>query len=80
MISLFEARFREAMNKYSNLVDELSDSRQGHESVLLSAVEHVVEKAVKEATSNIPQLIEDRVWESEIVSCNTVPSSSLKML
>ena len=47
------------MNKYSSLVDELSDSHQGHESVLLSAVEHVVEKAVKAATSNIAQLIED---------------------
>mmetsp|Transcript_8962 Transcript_8962/g.21237 ORF Transcript_8962/g.21237 Transcript_8962/m.21237 type:complete len:560 (-) Transcript_8962:53-1732(-) len=55
------ARFREAMNKYSNLVDELSDSHQGHESVLLSAVEHVVEKAVKAATSNIAQLIEEKM-------------------
>ena len=61
LLTLAKARFREAMNKYSNLVDELSDSRQGHESVLLSAVEHVVEKAVKAATSNIGQLIEEKM-------------------
>lgn len=54
------AQFREAMNKYSTLVDELSESRQGHESVLLSTVEHVVNKAVSAATSNLGQLIEEK--------------------
>ena len=34
---------------------------QGNESVLLSTVEHVVEKAVSAATSNLGQLIEEKM-------------------